>query len=208
MVNTVPIVNVPVDWNQVPEMQVDQPLWGSAPGPKTTVKMALLDGDSGILIYMQCWERDPLATHTERDSPVWEDSCMECFLNFAPQKVSAYICMEANANGTLYCTYGTNRTDRTPLAKLKCTQPTVEVERFDDHWSCLFHVPMEITRTIFGRLWFLPGDVIAGNFYKCCENEKSPHCMAWNPVTTAEHDLHQPSCFGQLELVWQAGPNA
>lgn len=197
----VSIVSGKPDWDQIRKVQVDQYPWGRDYMPKTNASVILWEqGGSGIIVRMECMEKNPEAKHEKNDAPVYEDSCLECFLNFDPDNTDAYINLEANANGVLLCEYGKGREDRIKLSQMQCAPPAVQVKRLEDRWICYFIIPMQTIHSLYGKLWFLPGDKIRGNFYKCGGKTAHPHYGSWCPIDSQQPDFHRPDCFGDMEI--------
>lgn len=197
----VQVVSGKPDWDQIRKLRIEQYPWGQDYMPETNASVILWEqGGSGIIVRMECMEKDPKATHRENDTWVWEDSCMECFLNFAPEYTDAYLNIEANVDGVVLCEYGRGADDRVKLADMQCPPPAVKIKRLPDRWICYFLIPMETIRRLYGKMWFLPGDVIRGNFYKCGDKTAIPHYGSWNPIDSPTPDFHRPDCFGELEI--------
>lgn len=197
----IPIVSGKPDWEQLRHVPVAQSAGQSYTCPETNVCVILWSqAGTGIIVRMECLEANPLATHTKNDTPVWEDSCMACFLNFDPDHTDAYITIMANANGAMYSDYGHTGTARIKLSEMQCAPPAVQVYRQADRWVCYFILPMQTIHSIYGKLWLLPGDKIRGNFYKLDLHGAVPHCSSWNKLTGDPLQPHQPDCFGDLEL--------
>lgn len=197
----IPIISGKPDWDQVETVAVDKYPWGTDYMPRTNASMILWeDGGSGIIVRMECMESAPEARYTQNGDPVYEDSCVECFLNFDPDGTDNYINLEANSNGALLCQFGNSRENRIALSDLRCAPPAVQVKKLPDRWICYFIIPMQTINALYGRLWFLPGDKFKGNFYKCGDKTAVPHYGTWNPVESDKPDFHRPECFGELEL--------
>ena len=197
----VSIVSGKPDWDQLDKVWIDQYPWGKDYMPRTNASVILWeDGGSGIIVRMECMEKNPTARYTKNGEPVYEDSCVECFLNFDPVNTDAYINLEANSNGALLCEFGTTREDRIPISEIQCAPPGVQIKKLEDRWICYFIIPMQTINSLYGKLWFLPGDPLKGNFYKCGEKTPVPHYGSWSPITSDQPDFHRPEYFGDLEI--------
>ncbi|MDR3344531.1 MAG: carbohydrate-binding family 9-like protein [Oscillospiraceae bacterium] len=163
--------------------------------------------DDGI--YAELWsaEENPRSRHIKRDRPVYEDSCLEIFLQ--PQLADArYINLEANELGTLWSAIGEQRGGRSFLKAL--TASAVITGRTDElswqhfgrgGWGVQFIIPLELLQALYGSGFnFYDGQVMRGNFYKCGDKTKIPHWGAWSPVTTNPPGFHNPDCFGEIIL--------
>ena len=78
--------------------------------------------------------------------------------------------------------------------------PAVQIHRLADRWVCYFIIPMQTIHSLYGKLWFLPGDKLRGNFYKCGEKTPQPHWGSWTKLSGDTPQLHQPASFGDLEI--------
>lgn len=168
--------------------------------PNTTAQLVFLR-DRGLLCRMETDEKDLRAEVTEFDGDTYQDSCMEFFINFAPEKGTGYINLEGNPIGTLHCKFGSDRYVRRPLTEFGCTvRPTTQAEQRDDGWSIRYFIPMELIRVMFGKESLQSGDVLHANFYKCGDLTAHPHYGMWNPVELEKLDFHRPDFFGRLIL--------
>ena len=84
--------------------------WNYGNLPEAHVKLTFLE-DEGFQVDMWCYETEMRAVNKEPDTPVYEDSCLECFLNFYPEESPKYLNFEVNSLGTMLCQVGTNKTD-------------------------------------------------------------------------------------------------
>ena len=186
-------------WREVPELLVDTYPWGCPfeEAPAVAAEAALTD--QGLHILMAVAESDPLATFTENNQPVCQDSCLECFINFAPEKGSDYINFECNANGALWSAFGPDREHRRFLRDLGLTEPEVKVHKSEAGWGVEYCISQEIIEALYGRP-LRPGDTIRANFYKCGDKTETPHYAVWNPVEAPAPDYHRPECFGILQI--------
>ena len=66
--------------------------------------------------------------------------------------------------------------------------------------SATFIIPTQTIHSLYGKLWFLPGDKLRGNFYKCGEKTPQPHWGSWAKLSGDTPQLHQPAYFGDLEI--------
>lgn len=156
--------------------------------------------EKGFLCRMDCAETAPKADETEEDGEVYKDSCMELFVNFAPEQGERYLNLEANARGTLHCKLGDGRHGRTSLFALGVPRPELKAELREDGWSVEFFIRLETIRALYGKEDFSAGDTIRLNFYKCGDATDLPHYGAWSRVETPEPDFHRPEWFGTGKL--------
>lgn len=135
---------------------------------------------------------------------IWEDSCVEFFLQPDPQ--GGYYNLEINAGGALLLGYGTDRHRRVaaPPATLASLRRWARMEVLWEAgapttcWSVGIELPFPaLYNHVFSPK---PGDSIRANFYKCGDKTDTPHFLSWQPVGTATPDFHRPEYFGLLSF--------
>ena len=154
----------------------------------------------GFLVRLTSWETARRAVCRVPDGEVYRDSCLEFFVNFAPERGEGYLNLEVNPLGTLHAKFGPGRAGRRPLPP-ELERPRVETELQPELWRAEIFIPLATIRALFGKTEFVPGDVLRGNFYKCGDDAAFPHYGMWSPVLTGEPDFHRPEYFGELALV-------
>lgn len=173
--------------------------------PETKARLSLLHG-KGFAVYMRCYEKAPRAVHREPDSPVYEDSCMECFLNFYPEEGNKYLNFEVNSMGTLLCQEGNEKAGRIFLRDKKIELPVVIHGKTEEYWEISYVIRFSLIQQAYQRLGkadrdFTAGKKIKGNFYKCGDKTEHPHFGSWKKIDTAAPDFHQPDFFGEIEIL-------
>ena len=169
-------------------------------GPKTEGWMQYIPG-TGFEITMRCYEENPRATYTQSDDPVFQDSCMEAFINFYPDLPEyGYINVEVNANGVARCRFGTGRQDRSWLLEMGIAHPEITVTKEAHFWQIHYVLTEKLLEALYQRPCnFAPGHEMRGNFYKCGDDTDSPHWVSWSKVERL--DFHIPEDFGLLKIV-------
>lgn len=194
-----PLVQDNFSWTEIPAATVATPLWGTVYCPATMFQCAYTrSGD--FYVRMACQESHPTARNSSPDSPVWQDSCMEAFLSFSPDKTK-YLNLEANSRGALFCAFGSTRENRLLLADMQCPRPGVETVVTDGAWSVVFKIPAATIRALWGVEQMTPDDILWGNFYKCGDKTPIPHFLSWNPIGLPQPNFHVPCFFGALTLL-------
>ena len=184
-----------IDWQSAEIHKLNVCRWSPNPPPGVTVQ-ALWREDA--LFFRLCSDIPPSrAVNTAPDSPVWEDSCLECFLSADGRQ---YLNLEGNANGAMLAAFGQNRHERTRLTELGIVRPTLESVTCGNGWTAVYTVPAETLRALFG-LSPEAGLCLYANFYVCGDKTPSPCYGAWSPVDTESPDFHRPDFFGKLLLV-------
>lgn len=178
-------------------LPVSQFPWGKDYCPLSWAKIWFEPG-SGFHVLLHCEESSPKAVFTCSDDPVYQDSCLECFLQFYPEQSEVYMNFETNANGAMLCQQGTCREDRIFIRNQGMKQPAVTAFRTAYAWEVSYVIPLELIRRVYGRCDFVPGQVIRGNFYKCGDKTEIPHYGCWSKIGCSSPDYHRPEYFGEL----------
>ncbi|GHT03573.1 hypothetical protein AGMMS49525_08880 [Bacteroidia bacterium] len=145
------------------------------------------------------------ALNTGYQSPVWQDSCVEFFIQTPDPEENTYRNFEFNCIGGILASVRRSRKDyqsfsdaemdklvvHTSLPKQPITTPKA------CHWQLLAEMPFEMlglpNKNPIGRK-------LRANFYKCGDETPQPHYLSWNPVETPTPDFHRPEFFGSLEM--------
>ncbi len=165
--------------------------------PRGVFQAAFIEGQ-GMLVQITSYEKNPLATFHHNDDPVWTDSCVECFVNFAPDRDDRYLNIEVSAGGGVLIGVGPGREDRLPITDF-APYPKVTVTVRDESWDALYLIPLSLIEAVYGKIDFKPGYAFKGNFNMCRE-EGWHYCQTWNPIETPRADFHRPEFFGDLIL--------
>ncbi len=174
--------------------------WGYSYSPKTTGRMGYIQ-NSGFLIEMTCFEKDPLTRYANTNDPVYTDSAMEAFIDFNPFcETPKYINFEFNSNGALLASYRKDRQDKTLLTELTVNIPIVETVVEKDFWKASLFTSLEFIGEIFGINTFNKGDILKGNFFKIGENDINPHFLSYAPIKAESPNFHLPEFFDTLTI--------
>ena len=196
----IPTVEREEELSRAPIARVDCFRWtDNGYTPRTEAQLVLVRR-RGFLVRLTSWETARRAVCRVPDGEVYFDSCMEFFVNFAPEKTGDYLNLEVNPLGTLHAKYGPARAGRRPLPP-ELERPRVKTEQQPAFWRAELFIPLATIKGIFGKADFAPGDVLRGNFYKCGDDAAFPHYGMWSPVLTESPDFHRPEYFGELALV-------
>ena len=128
--------------------------------PLCTAQLVYLKGE-GFLARLYCREAEPRVTVACEDGPVYKDSCLEWFCNFAPERSDIYMNMEVNAAGRMLCRLGSGRQNRQPLPET-APRPRVCASREEGGWSLELFVPLATVKAVWGKEDFASGDTISG----------------------------------------------
>ncbi len=181
---------------------------GSDHRPRTRAR--LLHGADGLAGIFRVEDRYVRSVHTGFGDPVYEDSCVEIFLQ--PRAGRGYMNFEMNCGGALSASHITDHrrvpggfAAFTPLGAdegrrvlVRSSEPPThdpEVETRLD-WQLAFLIPWALIERYTGALGPLPGQTWRANLYKCGDKTSHPHWASWAPLTT--RNFHLPDCFGTL----------
>lgn len=166
-----------------------------------TVRVAH-DGELLYLYYMVTGEV-VRAANTEDFGPVWEDSCVEFFMQREGE--SGYRNFECNILGVLL---SRRHESREKGVEQRAEMPFIfrygtichryqEGKQVSD-WSMYLEIPKKALG--FDLPESLSGQKIRANFYKCGDKTPNPHFLSWNPIDLPKPNFHVPPFFGLLEL--------
>ena len=176
--------------------------WGCEYQPKAYAKFCYVK-DQGFVLKITAEEKDPLTTFSERDSFVCQDSCLECFVNFKPQKEeNGYINFEANSAGALLCQYGKEGPGRQTLTQMGVKDyPEMKPFKTENKWGYTMFIPLDIIQFVYGESDFKKGDKLTGNFFKCGDKTASPHYGSFTKIDWEFPSFHRPQFFDDMEIV-------
>ncbi len=168
--------------------------------PESYASLFGIEGD-GIHALLWSYEKDIRSECTERDDPVYTDSCLELFL-MPVEGDSRYINIEVNPKGVFLSQIGTCREDRvfikelTDLATEVCPMQ-IETEG-EKAWGCEIVISEKLISALYQTDFHICEGEMKGNFYKCAELSPAPHFGAAFPVKTENPDFHRPEFFGKI----------
>lgn len=184
----------PLCWDWAEKQPLAACPWSPNPTPAVSVQ-ALWRKDA--LFVRLCSDEPPSrAVNRDEDSPVWEDSCLECFFGTGGED---YVNLEGNANGALLAAVGPDRNRRRFLAGQGYPRPRLRCLSCGRGWEAVFTVPAETLSALFG-LTLSEGLRLRANFYCCGDRTPRPCYAAWARVLTPTPDFHRPEFFGTLIL--------
>jgi hypothetical protein len=178
--------------------------------PRTRVR--LLHDGAGLAGIFRVEDRYVLSRHERFGDPVYEDSCVELFLQ--PLEGGGYFNFEINAGGTLRASHITDHrrvsggfAAFTPLAEEDGRQVEIRSSlprRVDPElvepltWQLAFFIPGSLLERYVGALGPLGGLTFRANAYKCGDLTSHPHWASWAPLDA--RNFHLPHCFGSLHF--------
>ena len=185
-----------------PIAQIDSFHWeGERPYRPRSVARLCAVRNGGIYYRAFSNEADLRAVCTRRDEPVYEDSCLELFLNPYPEQSDSYLNVEINPNGAFLCQFGPAREGREWVRELTPLSPEVNAFREEGGWGVAVHLSEEFLRSLYGEGYHTRARAMRGNFYKCGDRTSRPHYAAFSPVDALPPGFHNPSCFADIILL-------
>lgn len=153
--------------------------------------------EKGLHVLLCAREETIRVKYTEFNGEVYEDSCLEFFLQpFADDP--RYVNIETNAGGVALIGFGADRYDRVRLETMPEGMELTASRHNGGWWAVSYILPYALIGRLYGREP-KPGDVMRANFYKCDESIH-PHFGTWSPICLPKSDFHRSEWFGELEL--------
>ncbi len=186
-----------IDFESLPIGNIDSYVWSDKYTPKAWFKLCYVK-DKGFFLRLRCDEKDPRCECEGYMSPVYTDSCLEFFADYAN---GGYINIECNSKGACLIAHGVGRGNRTPLLDIASDIPKVSPVSEDELWGVNVFIALEILEKVYGKLEIGVGYEFLGNAYKCGDKCDIPHYGTWNPIGTERPDFHRPEYFGKFKIV-------
>ena len=179
------------------KISVNEKNWADFPFSPDTLVTAI-HRNQILYLYFEVFNERIRVTHTSDQSPVYEDSCVEMFIQPDSEK---YFNLEFNALGVALCKSGTNRHDRINLSpgytqridRFSKIQKAGDVNTGTFNWSLLVKIPFDVIQIEAGKSY-------RANFQKCGDLTPDPHFASWNPIRTSKPDFHQKDFFGEVRI--------
>lgn len=196
----------PAFWKDVPCLTIDHYMWlrnGYNPG----VEVRLLYSDRFLYVFFKTFEKRICIRHTDFQSPVYKDSCVEFFLDPFPKKQIGYLNFETNAVGILLLGFGPGRENRRRLAEAEIAgfeivpsirKPVIGAHGADS-WTLHYRIPQILFEARYGER-IVSGTESKANFYKCGNETEFEHYGAWSPIDSPTPDFHIPRFFGDIRF--------
>jgi len=179
------------------------------------VQAKVLYAAEGLFVIFRVSDRYVVCRHTEFQSPVYKDSCVEFFVQ--PKQDKGYFNFEMNAGGALLLTYIEDST-RTPTGFKKFTKLPPETDalipryhslpaRTDPElagpveWCVEYFVPFSLLARYVGPLGNVAGQTWRANFFTCADESSHPHWTSWAPLDADfAGGFHRPDKFCELRF--------
>ena len=165
------------------------------------VSVFVAHDDDNLHVYYTVKSEMLRATNTEDFGSVWEDSCVEFFMQREGEKT--YRNFECNALGALLASKRESRNDAEKLLEIMpaITRFSTIQHRYENEvqvsdWTLYLEISKEAMG--FSPTESLSGSTIKANFYKCGDKTRYPHFQSWNRIDLPSPDFHVPQFFGTL----------
>ena len=186
-------------WERIPVGAIDRFHWETATPyrPQSFFQLCFVK-EKGVFVRLWTDETDLRAVCKERDDPVWEDSCLECF--FQPSPGGGYLNVEMNPRGVFLAQWGSARDNRVFTKALTNVSPVVTPLPRETGWGVELFTPCALLEALTGK----PFSATAGDYrfccYKCGDKTARPHWAAFAPMGTNPPGFHNPAHFAHLHI--------
>jgi len=176
------------------------------------VRCKMLYDDSHFYGLFLVRDRYVRCVHTGYQASVYEDSCVELFVQPRPDK--GYFNFEFNCGGALLASYVTDpaRIDgqvaEAALLSLEegrqvavyGSLPSIIEPEMENEvtWLLEFSIPFALLQSYTGGIGKVEGQKWRGNLYKCGNKTSHPHWASWAPLSA--RNFHAPWDFGVLRF--------
>ncbi len=183
-------------------LNIDNVNWPNEFPKLLSVTVHIAHDNEKLYLYYQVEGEQLRAENTKDFGSVWEDSCVEFFVQRKGEKT--YRNFEFNVLSVLLASQRESR----ETAREFPQELMSSIERFTtirhyyegelqlSDWSLYAEIPKEAIG--FSLDEKLSGQTIGANFYKCGDETSEPHFISWNPIGTQKPDFHVPEYFGEL----------
>ena len=174
--------------------------WAEFPyAPEVSFRLAY--SDRAVAVMFAVTEDHVRGIAMENNGPVWEDSCVEFFVQAPDGK--HYTNFEMNCAGTMLAALRTSRHDPVkfnneqfaPIRRItSLPHEPIDSRAEGQSWWAMEVIPYEA----FGYLE--KPESLRANLYKCGDKCDQPHFLSWSPIGLPKPDFHCPEWFGEIEL--------
>ena len=201
------------DWKNVEAVKIDNfRTEARASDHRPAVEFKLQHDEKGFYGLFQVQDKYIRCVHTEHNSNVCRDSCVEFFVE--PPGGQGYLNFEFNCGGAMLVFHVIDHTrgekgfknfapvteDEAKEVKIFHTMPNVVDPEIAEAqtWRLGFYIPFALFESKIKGLKAASGQTWRGNFYKCGDSTSHPHWASWNPISAL--NFHLPECYGNIVL--------
>ena len=179
---------------------IDSVNWPDAFPFRPDCNVTLAHDGHNIAMLFHVRGLDLRAMETEDNGRMWEDSCVEFFVQ--DPSGEKYYNFELTCAGRLLASEGATRHER----PRRGAEVLSRVRRYSTGEGAPFQKDGGIYSWTAGML--IPMDLfgadgvkkLRGNFYKCGDKTAHMHFVSWNPIDLPKPDFHRPDFFGEIIL--------
>ena len=180
------------------------PWWTSGEKEQTTARM--LWDEEFLYVSYECQDAHISAVQTERDSPVYQDDCVELFTAPNPDRPLDYFNIEMNVNRAILDRHHPDGPGKPQVPNWNARgikiATVVDGSLNDDTdtdrgWVLEVAIPFENFAKVTGRAHPRDGDVWHLNLNRL-GGKINPQHSQWSPGTTAKPAFHAPDTFGRV----------
>ncbi|NLA76902.1 MAG: hypothetical protein GX851_03590 [Clostridiales bacterium] len=201
---TFPILRAKGETSALSEYRLESFHWEAAEPYRPAVFFSVFAvNGNGIYCRARVYEESPRTVCTERDEPVYEDSCLEFFLAPVDGR-NEYLNIECNSGGVFLSQFGASREGRVFVKELTAEAPAVTPFSGSDtegsFWGVEICVPEPLIGALYGIDFSAEPAPVRFNVFKCGDRTSIPHYLAFSPVTAMPPGFHNPECFARAHL--------
>lgn len=192
-------------WKSVSPVDDFQFPWWTA-GKKEKTKAKLLWDDQYLYVSFVCEDAHIWAEHTERDSPVYKDDCVEVFTSPNPDNLKDYFNIEMNVKGvSLDYQHPDGPGSKIPWdPEIKIATSIVgtlnDDSDTDNLWTLEAAIPFAAFSHVAKNTRPQPGDQWRLNLHRLGGQTNFQHSQ-WNPAVSEKVLFHAPEFFGKVTFV-------
>ncbi len=176
------------------------PLWGEYDEVEAAVRLMW----ENQIIRLRYQVREPQLRRmvTQHNGRVWEDSCVEAFLQ--REGCDSYVNIECSASSAMLIGKGEGRSDRTLFSEqfIQTIEHSVEIlenSNKQSHWALEISLPL-VALGLVEKGEDLRDVRLKGNFYCCGDKLAAPHYLAAFEIGTLKPDFHAPAYFAPIRF--------
>ena len=183
-------------------LSIDKVNWPNEYPKTLPVSVHVAHDNQKIYLYYQVEGEELRAVNTKDFMSVWEDSCVEFFMQRKGEKT--YRNFEFNVHGVLLASKHETRNSSekfseemmSSIKRFTTIRHIYKSNRQLSDWTLYVEIPKKAIG--FSQDEKLSQQTIGANFYKCGDETNEPHFISWNPIDLPKPDFHVPQFFGEL----------
>jgi len=194
-------------WAVVPSVGKFHFPWWTA-GKREQTRAQLLWDDDCLYLAYRCEDAHIWATHTERDSPVYRDDCVELFTAPNPAQPQNYFNIEMNVRRAFLDRHHPDGPGRKPVKNWNATgvriatrvQGTLNDDSDEDqYWILEAAIPLKNFQSVAQHTPPHSGDVWHVNLNRL-GGKTNPQHSQWSPGRSPKPAFHAPQYFGRMRF--------